>query len=895
MTGVTGPKVIGGDHPRPRCGKLVSVVRTRDDWATSVVLADGETGYLRAMSPADAPALLAFHERQPRENLYRRFFSPKPTLTEAELQHFTDVDFVARVALVLEIHGEFAAWASYEKWPGRDDADVAFMVDDVHQGKGIATLLLEHLAAIARHNGISRFTADVLADNRPMLGVFSRAGWPVSRHFDSGVVELEFPLTDTEQFVDSVESRERRADSRAVARLLLPRSVAVIGASDEPGSIGREVWRSVATGAVSPRFPVNPRHAEVGGERSYASVLDIDHDVWLAVIAVPAAVLEQVIDQCIEKKVRGAVVLTAVDGTGVDMDAIVDRARRFGMRIIGPASMGIATGRVKGDPGPAATTAQVAVDEAAESSESSVGVQAALVPVELPAGNVAISLQSGSLGASLLQLASQMSMGISWFVSLGDKSDVSGNDLLQFWEDDERTSVIAIYTESFGNPRKFARIARRVSRRRPIVAVRTGAAALGTAAAALYQQAGLIEVPTVRAMLDTARVLSCQPVPAGPRVAILSNSRSPGVLAAAALQDVGLEVVPAPLQLDWRSDVDDYGPAVRAAVADPSIDVVLVMFAPPIMSARVPAQAIDAAAVGSSKPVVAVVLGRQDGPVCDGSAVPSFSFPEPAAAVLGHLVQYRRWLDTEAEATVADLDGVDPVAATAVIDAAIQAGHHAASIPDVEAVLRAYGVQVAGAELTDATDLDQVVGVAERVGYPVSLKAARRRAGRSAEAGIALDLPDGDAVRDAAAVMRASLGADADCITVQRMAPPGIDVRIRCTSDPRLGAVVTVGLGGIMADAIGDEESRLAPVSRAAAENLVHTSRLGSALTGAGLEPAALVDTITRVSHLVFDHPSIDELDINPAIFSSDGCWVVDAHVTLTASAPTETALRRLV
>lgn len=900
MTGVTGPKVIGSRLPRCGVWQARRVVRTRDDWATSVVLADGESGYLRAMSPSDAPALLAFHERQPRENLYRRFFSPKPTLTEAELQHFTEVDFVDRVALVLEIHGEFAAWASYEKWPGRDDADVAFMVDDVHRNKGIATLLLEHLAAIARSNGISRFTADVLADNRPMLGVFSRAGWPVSRHFDSGVVELEFPLTDTEQFVDSVESRERRADSRAVARLLLPRSVAVIGASDEPGSIGHEVWRSVATGAVSPRFPVNPRRSTVGGEQAYASVLDIDHDVWLAVIAVPAAALAAVIDQCIEKKVRGAVVLTAVDGTGVDMTAIVDRARRYGMRIIGPASMGIATGRMKGDtatPAPTGDAGAGGADGAdgAEVPEVSVGVQAALVPVELPAGGIAISLQSGSLGASLLQLATQMSMGISWFVSLGDKSDVSGNDLLQFWEDDERTRVIAIYTESFGNPRKFARIARRVSRRRPIVAVRTGAAALGTASAALYQQAGLIEVPTVRAMLDTARVLACQPVPAGPRVAILSNSRSPGVLAAAALQQAGLEVVDAPVELDWRSDVDDYGPAVTAAVADPAIDIVLVMFAPPIMSARVPARAIDTAAAGAGKPVVAVMLGRQDGPVCDGSAVPSFSFPEPAAAVLGHLVQYRRWLDTEAEATVGDLEGVDGGAVTELLAAAVADGHTTASIPDVEAMLRAYGVQVAGAELTDAVSLDEVVAVADRVGYPVSIKAGKRRAGRSAEAGIALDLPDGDAVRDAAAVMRASLGADAECITVQRMAPPGIDVRIRCTSDERLGAVVTVGLGGIMADAIGDQESRLAPVSRAAAENLVHSSRLAAALVSAGFDPAALVDTITRVSHLVFDHPSIDELDINPAIVSASGCWVVDAHVTLTASAPAESAMRRLV
>ncbi len=857
-----------------------------EDWATSVVLADGETGYLRAMTAEDAPALLAFHERQPRENLYRRFFSPKPSLTPSELEHFTVVDFVDRVALVLEIHGEFAAWASYERWPGRDDADVAFMVDDVHLGKGIATLMLEHLAAIAHSNGIGRFTADVLADNRPMLSVFSKAGWPVQRHFDSGVVELEFPLTDTEQFVDSVEQRERRADSRSVARLLLARSIAVIGASDEPGSIGREVWANVLSGGVQPCFPVNPRRATVGGVTAYPTVLDIDHDVWLAVIATPAAVLAEVIDQCIEKRVRGAVVLTAVDGTGVDMAAIVDKARRNGMRIIGPASMGIATGRVRGE----------APVEAG--NDVPVGVQAALVPVDLTAGGVAISLQSGSLGASLLQLAAQMSMGLSWFVSLGDKSDVSGNDLLQFWEDDERTRVIAIYTESFGNPRKFARIARRVSRRRPIVAVRTGAAALGTAADALYQQAGVIEVPTVRAMLDTARVLACQPVPAGGRVAILTNSRSPGVLAAAALQVAGLEVVPPPLPLDWRSDVDDYGPAVEAALADPGIDSLLVVHAPPIASARVPARAIDAAAAGASKPVVAVMLGRSDGPICDGSQVPSFSFPEPAAVVIGHMVAYRRWLDTEADATMADLSGVDSDAAAAVLARAVTAssdGDRAATMADVDAVLRAYGVRSPSTELTDAATADAIVEVAERVGYPVGLKALRRRAGRSAEAGVALDLPDADAVRDAVTVMRASLGDDASCITVQQMVPPGIDVRIRCTTDPRLGAVITVGLGGIMADAIGDEESRLAPVTRAAASNLVNASRVGAALTAAGIDAEPLVDAITRVSHLVFEHTAIDELDINPAIIGPAGCWVVDARVTLTASTQPEAAMRRLV
>jgi acyl-CoA synthetase (NDP forming) len=278
--------------------------------------------------------------------------------------------------------------------------------------------------------------------------------------------------------------------------------------------------------------------------------------------------------------------------------------------------------------------------------------------------------------------------------------------------------------------------------------------------------------------------------------------------------------------------------------------------------------------------------------------VPSFSFPEPAAVVIGHMVAYRRWLDTEAEATMADLPGVDSEVAASVLARAVSAstdGDRAASMADVDAVLHAYGVQSPTTELTEAADTDAIVAVAERVGYPVGLKALRRRAGRSAEAGVALDLPDADAVRDAATVMRASLGDDASCITVQQMVPPGIDVRIRCTTDPRLGAVITVGLGGIMADAIGDEASRLAPVTHAAASNLVNSSRVGAALAAAGIDAEPLVDTITRVSHLVFEHTAIDELDINPAIIGPSGCWVVDAKVTIAATTQPEAAMRRLV
>ena len=506
-------------------------------WATTIVLGDGESAFLRPITPADAPRLLEFHERQPRENLYRRFFSPKPTLSETELVHFTDVDQHNRVALVVEDHDEFVAWASYERWKGRDDAEVAFMVDDAHQGRGIATLLLEHLAAIARSNGIQRFTAETLSDNRSMLRVFSRAGWPIERHYDSGLTEVEFPLHDTDHFVDSVEEREHRADSRAVARLLLPKSIAIIGASDSPHSVGAMLWRHARLSSEGPLFAVNPHHDSIGGQRAYAKLTDIADDVWLAVIAVPAQQLEDTIEQCIAKRVRGALVISSIDGTDIDMDALVAHARRNGVRLIGPASMGVSSPRSIG------------------------GMHVALVPDQLLAGRIAISMQSGSLGASVLQSALQLSMGISWFVSLGDKSDISGNDLLQFWEDDESTHVIALYTESFGNPRKFARIARRVGRTRPIVAVRTGTAAIGQGADALYQQAGVIEVPTVRAMLDVARVLASQPIPAGPNVAIVTNSRSPGVLAEAAVAAAGLTVVPPPIALDWRSTADDFGRA----------------------------------------------------------------------------------------------------------------------------------------------------------------------------------------------------------------------------------------------------------------------------------------------------------------------------------------------
>ena len=588
-------------------------------WTSTVVLGDGNTAVIRPITPGDAPALEQFHTRQSPDSRYLRFFSPKPTLSDDELERFTTVDFVDRVAFVVEQHGEFIAWASYERWKNREDAEVAFMVDDEHTGKGIATLLLEHMAAVALHNGITRFTAQTLGSNRSMLAVFAKAGWPVHRRFESGVIDVDFSLDDTSEFIDSVERREQRADSRAVARLLLPTSIAVVGASSRPGSVGQALWRNTSLDARCPVYAVNPNSA-VDGTQTFATITEIPDDVGLAVVAVPAGALAGVIDDCIAKRVRGALVITAVDHTEVDMSALVAHARRNGLRIIGPASMGVASPR------------------------PDVRLQASLVPVTLPPGNAAISMQSGTLGSSLLRLADSLDVGLSWFVSLGDKCDLSANDLLQFWEDDEATDVIALYTESLGDPRKLVRIARRVSTRKPIVSVRTGAALVGIGNDALYLQTGVIEVPTVAALLDTVRVFATQPLMAGNRVAVLSNARSPLVLATATLTAAGLEVVDPPVTLDWRSDVADYAGAITAALDDDDVDAVYVVYAPPAVGAiGQPIEAIEAAAGGAGKPIVAVMLGSSDGPLQAGSAIPAFSFPEQAAATLGRIAAYSRW------------------------------------------------------------------------------------------------------------------------------------------------------------------------------------------------------------------------------------------------------------
>jgi len=847
-------------------------------WAADVVLADGGPVHVRPVHPDDLDQYDAFHRRQSPESLYYRFFSARPNLSRRELEHLVDVDMVDRATLIALDGDEWVAIAGYDRWPGRDDADVAFLVDDRHHGRGLATMLLEHLAAVARANGLQRFTAEVLADNRPMLSVFLKAGWPVQRAFDSGVIDLVFPLDPTPSLLESIERREQLADARSLARLLFPRGVAVVGASDSPGSPGWAVFRNALAsefpGAV---YPVNAARHHVASVAAFASVVDIPGPVDLAIVAVPAAALADVLADCAAKRVRGVVIVSEVPG---DLAAeLVRFARRHGMRLIGPGSMGLLV------TGTAPLNAHLA------RARHDAG------PVPVRAGGVAVSLQSGPLGASVLELAHRLDMGVSLFVSLGDRADVSGNDLLQYVEDDTSTTVVAMYTESFGNPRKFARIARRLAPRTPIVAVWAGSVTEGAATEALFRQAGVIAVPTVKDLFDTARVLATQRVPQGPRVTVITNAAGPAALAHHALLREGLE--PAVVDLGWRAAPTDFADAAQASALDGNTDALLVIHAPPVArDVSAPADALDAVGRRLEVPMVVVMLGGEDGPLIAGSPVPAFTFPEPAAAVLARGVRLDRWRRRhEEDLRLGALDLADAEAVGAVVDQALSA-RPAGTLLHVAAtgaLLRAAGLSVAPSVAITSLQAAQDAGRA--IGFPVVLKSmGAQRLGRGAAGGVRLDIEDADDLSRAWRQCTEALGAEAMVeALVQRQVTAGVEVRVAAHVDAAIGPVVSVGFGGMYAAAIADVVTLLAPVGRATARAAVAQSRAGVALADAGVDAEPLVDLMMRVGALMEGVDTVRRLDLNPVIVSSAGAWVTDAEVHVApASSRPDLPIRRL-
>jgi acyl-CoA synthetase (NDP forming)/GNAT superfamily N-acetyltransferase len=848
-------------------------------WEADVVAADGGTVHLRPITPEDADGLNGLMERSSDQTRYYRFFGPTTRLSERELHRFTHVDHDTRVAFVVLLGDQVIAVGRYDRLPGTADAEVAFLVEDAHQGRGLGSVLLEHLAAAGRERGIERFVADVLAQNSRMVRVFRDAGFHAERSFEDGVVHLTFPIAQTDDALAVAYEREQRSESRSIARLLTPTSVAVVGASTGEGKIGNAVLRHLLDyGFAGPVYPVNPAARHVRGVPAWPNVESIPADVDLAVLAVPADEVADVVEACRRKRVKGLVVISGGFGeTGPEgRDAerrLVAAARASGMRVVGPNCLGI----VNTDP--------------------DVRLNASLAPMVPGRGRVGFFAQSGALGIALLERARSRGIGLSTFVSAGNRADVSGNDLLQYWATDPGTEVVLLHLESFGNPRKFARLARTVGRTKPVVAVKSGrhgGVTPGLAATsvtvpeqsvgALFASAGVIRVDTVAQLFDVGTLLAHQPLPEGDRVAVVGNSTALGVLVTDSLLEEGLTpAFPAPVDIGASGTPEDFRATLRVALDDDGVDAVVAVFLPPLMGGSEEfGAALREAATGATKPVVATFLSTEGIPpelaVPDENgmpgrgSVPSFSTPERAVIALAKVAQYARWRRRPV-GSLPELPDVDEQGARELVLRVLQdsPGGRELEGDELIALLAAYGIPLL--RTRTVTDVEQAVAAAEQIGYPVVLKStAPWLRHRPDLGGTRLDLADADDVRSAFAAIPAG-----DPMLVQEMAAPGVACVVEIVDDPSFGGLVSFGLGGVATDLLGDRAFRTLPLTDLDAAELVREPRAWPLLDGyRGSEPAdvaALEELLLRVARLADDLPEVLSLSLEPVIVGPPNPW----------------------
>ncbi len=876
-------------------------------WEADVVLADGGVVHVRPSSPADADAIRAMHSRMSARTLYLRYFSAIGQLTDEQVALFTDVDHNSRVGLLAVLGGEIIAAGTYHRNDvgDTDAAEAAFLVEDSQQRRGLGSILLEHLAAAAQERGIRRFTAMVLTENAQMVRVFMDAGYSVHREYDSGVMDLEFDIKPTEKSRAVIASREHRAEARSIARLLSPRSIAVIGATSDTTKHGHAVLANLLRGNFSgPVYPVNKDAVSVQGVRAYPSVTDIPDPVDLAVVTVPASTVAEVVDACRAKGVHGLVVMTAgfadagLDGADAQRQ-MVAVARGSGMRVLGPNCLGL----VNTDP--------------------SVRMNATLAPVVPPPGRIGFFCQSGALGIAILADAATRGLGLSTFVSAGNRADVSGNDLLQFWHGDDGTEVVLLYLESFGNPRKFARLARVLARTKPVIAVKTGRhapAVPGLAAntetmseaavATLFAQSGVIRTDTLTAAFDVAQLLSTQPVPRGDRIAIVGNSGALGALAIDACLDAGLHVADgAALDLGGNVSPEDLAAAVRAAVGRPDVDALMVMYVPTVATPGLAhAAALRAAVSEATVPVVTTFLAVDglveklsvvdaDGRAARGS-VPSYRTPERAVAALSHAVRYGHWLARPA-GTAPDLPGINTGAARALLRRVRAPDTPQRPVTDAELtrLLDCYGIDWVPYKAIGSRA--EAIAAAEEIGYPVALKSfdesLRHRIDQS---GVRLGLINADQVMAAYDDLSSIAGP---WLHVQAMAPRDkaeVPTVFGITADTSFGALVSFGIGGVATELLNDRAYRAVPLTDADAADLISAPNAAPLLNGyrgtrvVAREP--LIDLALRLSALADDLPEVIQLQLRPVLAGPGGVVVTSGSGRIGPPPARPDARRRL-
>ncbi|MDD5509225.1 MAG: GNAT family N-acetyltransferase [Dehalococcoidales bacterium] len=886
-------------------------------YETEAVLKDGSSILLRPIKKDDVQLWLDFVGRLSPHTKYLHF-QHVPNLAAEDAVRACSVDYDNTFAIVAEVmesrRKKIVGIGRYYRLPDRHSAEVTFITEDAHQGKGIATRLLGLLVDIARDRGIDRFETDVLAEEG-QLAFFRNYGFHIVRSIQSDVHRISFSVAQTEQVIRKEEARESAATIASLRYILSPRSVAVIGASRDKDSIGNVLFRCILQSDFSGViYPVNPNADAVVGVRTYPSVLDIPGNVEMAVIAVPASIVNRLAHDCGQKGVRALIVIS--DGfkeTGPEGMARERELREIclghGMRVVGPNCMGVIN------------------------TEPAVGLNATFSTVYPPRGNVAFLSQSGAMGLAILEYARDLNMGISSFVSVGNRLDISPSDLLQYWEKDTATRVILLYLESFGNPEKFALIARRVSAKKPIVVVKSGTTKAGTHAAAshtgamatsevaaevMFHHAGIVKVNTMEELFDVAALLSNQPLPKGNRLAIVTNGGGPGIIAADAAERNGLELPPVseetaeklgkvlkrkvtinnPLDTTAGASAEEFENILRILAGDKDNDAVLIIFVPPIV---VNPEAIENALQRVApvfwrrkKPLLACFLGRRGLQARIGTLgrlVPSFSFPEEAVASLARAVEYVD-LQSKPKGVIPDIKGTEPVEAHKIVESALRAGVQRPiwlSAEEIIGLLNCYGIKMG--ETVMAETPDEAAAAAERLGFPVVVKLASTTIVHKTEVnGVVLDVTSSEGVKMAFDDIRKRLSGigrkdEMQGVLIQKMVREGIETIIGVTHDPQFGPLIMFGLGGIYAELFKDTTIRLHPLTDVDAGDMIQSVKMAKLLSGyRGLPSSdtnALEDLLLRLSKMIEDVPQIVELDFNPVkvLPRGRGYYIADARI----------------
>ncbi len=786
------------------------------------------------------------------------------------------------------------------------EADV--VIADAFQGKGLGSILLGQLAQLASKEGIALFEAPVAPDNAVMVNLLHELGFPTSTRIEPGVLRVEFPTSVDLTTVEAFEKRESFSVVAAVRNFLEPRTIAVVGASKDRDSIGGRLFHNLIEGGFNgPVYPVNPKSEVIQSVPAYKSVLDCPGQVDLAIVVVPVRFVIDVARECAQKGVKALVVISAgfaeVGSEGKQLQQqLMEVCRDSGMRLVGPNCMGVVN------------------------TEPRIGMNGQFSPFAPQPGRIGFLSQSGALGIAVIEHANKLGLGMSSFVSVGNKADISGNDLLTYWEADDMTDLILLYLESFGNPRKFARIAKRVSRRKPILAVKSGRSSAGFRATqshtgaliassdvtvdALFHQAGVIRMDTLGEMFEVAALLTTQPIPKGKRVAIVTNAGGAGILAADACEDRGLNVpefspavqdelrvhlnkdagVRNPVDMIASATAPDFGRVMRAIAKDVDIDAILVLFVPPIAirPEDVAREILSTARDLRGKVTILATFMAHHGIseiLTDGEVkVPSFPFPEVAARALSRAVEYGAWIRTP-PSPVPKFADIRKEKGPGLVAKALAKGEGWLDPEDAEALLSAYGIPIV--KTARAASPEEAGREAGRIGGPVVLKGVAHGLLHKTESGaVMLGLSGEDQVRKAAEQMSNRLsgqGYTAEGFLVQEMVPAGAEMIVGVTGDPVFGPLVACGAGGTMVELLRDAAARLAPLSERDADEMVHSLKTFPLLTGYRGGPTynveALKDVILRVSAMVEDLPEVIELDLNPVIMHGNQATAVDFRV----------------